>query len=507
MRQVCNLMALIFLVTSSNLEGGARPHQEAIEDPAPPVVAELEPMEAPVARPYPELRFIESPIALSKGAVTEDWPCFMGLQHSGHSRETKLRKTFDTGEPQLVWAMQSGLGFACPVIANGKLIYTHRVGNETHVDCLDPETGQRYWRYSYPCEYKDRYISNNGPRSTPIIDGDRVYTHGVAGRLHCLDLATGRVIWQRDLAKEYHIPQDFFGVVASPIIHGDLLIQNIGAPPPPPEPGGPSVAAFDKRTGQLVWGAGSEWGPSCASPIIATVHGRDRLFVIAGGDSRPPVGGLMVMDPKTGKVDFAYPFRSRAQISVLGASPIVGDGRVFITASYNTGTAGLALHSDGGFTELWKTRRVGMQFSNPIYVDGHLYAIDGHSDRVGSIICFAPGSGEVLSRTDLTWEEVLFYRGEENMQPLSIGEGSLLHVDGATMCLGDNGHLLWLEMKPEGTRVISRVSLFRANESWTPPVLSRGLLYVRQNTKERFGQTPAPPRLMCFDLRDSELTE
>ena len=78
---------------------------------------------------------------------------------------------------------------------------------------------------------------------------------------------------------------------------------------------------------------------------------------------------------------------------------------------------------------------------------------------------------------------------------------ALLHADGATMCLGDNGHLLWLELAPEGATVISRVSLFRANESWTPPVLSRGLLYVRQTTRERFGAAPARPRLMCYDLR------
>lgn len=474
----------------------------AFADTLSPVVQALAPMETPEARPYPELTFHQPPRPLPEGAIVEDWPFFMGPRHNGHSRETKLRKQFDAGEPQAVWSMECGSGFACPVIASGRLIFTHRTGNETHVDCLDPETGQRFWRFSYPCDYTDRYISNNGPRSTPIIDGDRVYTHGVAGKLHCLDLATGRVIWQRDISKEYNIPQDFFGVVASPIIHGDLLIQNIGAPPPPPEPGGPSIAAFDKQTGKLVWGAGKEWGPSCASLTLATVHGRERLFVLAGGDSRPPTGGLMVMDPTTGAVDFTYPFRSRMQISITGATPIVGDERVFLTAAYGTGTAGLSLQADGGYEELWKTRRVGMQFSNPIYVDGHLYAIDGRSDRVGAIICFDPETGEELSRTDLAWEEELYYRGAEKVVPLSIGEGSLMHADGATMCLGDNGHLLWLDMKPEGARQISRVSLFRANESWTPPVLSRGLLYVCQNTRERFGRTPSPPRLLCFDLRD-----
>jgi outer membrane protein assembly factor BamB len=391
--------------------------------------------------------------------------------------------------------MERGTGYACPVIQGDKLVFTHRESQQAHIDCLDAETGRRFWRVSYPCEYRGRYISNSGPRATPVIDGDRVYVHGVEGVLHCLDLATGRVVWKRDVSKEFGIGDQFFGVVASPLVHGDLLIQNIGAP------GGPCVAAFDKRTGRLVWGTGAKWGPGCASPVVADIRGRPRLLVMTGGQSRPPTGGLLVMDPADGALAFEYPFRSRTYESVNGATPIVGADRIFVTASYNTGTAAIAAAADGGFTELWKTRSLGLQFSNPIYVDGHLYAIDGRSDRAGELVCIDPGSGNELSRTDLTWDETVFYRGADKSLPQSVGEGSLLYADGHGLCLGDNGHLLWLELGPAGTKVVARASLFRANESWTPPALSRGLLYVCQNNRERFGRTPAPARLLCFDLR------
>ena len=86
---------------------------------------------------------------------------------------------------------------------------------------------------------------------------------------------------------------------------------------------------------------------------------------------------------------------------------------------------------------------------------------------------------------------------------LSIGAGSLLYVQDRLLCLGDQGHLLWLDVSPEGAQVVARASLFQANQTWAPPVVSQGLLYVCQNTRERFGKDPSPPRLLCFDLRAS----
>jgi outer membrane protein assembly factor BamB len=464
-------------------------------DPAPPAVAELPPMDAPEPQPYPELTFHAAPRQLADEAVTEDWPTFLGPQRNSHSRETHLLKDFSKGGPSLVWTMKCGEGYACPAIQDEYVVYTHREGARSHIDCVHAETGRRFWRVSYPCDYRGDYIPDNGPRATPVIDGDRVYVHGVEGVLHCLELATGRVIWKRDMSHEFEIGDQFFGVVASPLVHGNLLIQNIGAPD------GPCVAAFDKMTGRLVWGSGNRWGPGCASPVIAEAAGEQRLFVVTGGKSRPPTGGLMILDPDTGELEFEYPFRSRTYESVNGASPVVGDDRVFITAAYSTGTAALAPNADGEYEQLWKTRHIGMEFSNPVYHEGHLYAVDGRSDRMGAVVCLDPATGKELARTDIGWDEVVYFRGEDKEVQLSIGQGSLMIVEGLGLCLGDNGHLLWLRLSPSGAEVLGRVSLHRGNQTWAPAVLSRGLLYVCQNRRERFGRDPAPPRLMCFDLR------
>src|SRR5205814_2823948 len=127
--------------------------------------------------------------------------------------------------------------------------------------------------------YEDRYGYNNGPRASPIIAGGKVYTYGAQGRLNCLELATGRLIWTRSINEEFKVPQDFFGTATSPLLEKNLLIINVGAPD------GPCVAAFDKDSGKMAWASDAEgWGPSYASPVPGVIHGKPRVVVFAGGE-------------------------------------------------------------------------------------------------------------------------------------------------------------------------------------------------------------------------------
>src|SRR5436190_21790266 len=279
-------------------------------DPAPPALRPLAATAVPSAQRNADVTFHAKPKPLPAGAVTHDWTSFLGPAHNAMSTETKLLHLWPKGGPKLVWEMKKGTSYTSPAISGDRLIFFHRIGNEERVECLHRETGERYWTFGYPTQFEDRYGYNNGPRASPLIDGDRVYTYGAEGKLHCLTLETGQVYWKRDLRAEFKLPQDFFGVASTPLIEGDLLIVNLGAP------GGPSVAAFDKKTGKLVWGAGDQWGASYASPIPATVQGRRRIFVFAGGESRPPSGGLLSIDPQNGSIDFAFPWRSKSYESV-----------------------------------------------------------------------------------------------------------------------------------------------------------------------------------------------
>ncbi|MEE2886339.1 MAG: PQQ-binding-like beta-propeller repeat protein [Planctomycetota bacterium] len=465
----------------------------SFKDPGPPTVHALAKIDPPAPKTYPGLRFAKPPKKLHAEAVTEDWPGFLGPRRNCHSGETHLLKNWPVSGPAVVWEMERGEGYACPAVVGDRLVYTHRRRDEAYIDCLQASTGKRFWRFRFPCSYVGEYIRNSGPRSSPEISGNRVFVHAVNGRLFCLELTTGRVIWQRDMQKEFRTPDDFFGVVSTPLVFGDLLIQNIGAPD------GPCVAAFDKATGKLVWGAGDKWGPSCASPIHGMVHGRQRVFVLAGGESRPPTGGLMVLDPKSGAADFEYPFRSRTYTSVTASTPTVGDNWVFLSSSYGVGSHAVTLEKDGGHRQRWRNRKISLQFSNAVLQGGHLYAIDGVPDRGGAIVCLDPATGKSVHRTDLVWDETLEIEGSKQTVAMGVGEGSLTYADGAFLCLGDNGHLLCLDATPKHTKVLARTWLFRARECWTPLVISRGLLYVCQNNRERWGGSTA--RLICYDLR------
>ena len=426
-----------------------------------------------------------APKPLAKDAVTHDWASFLGPTHDARSTETRLSRTLP---PPLVWDAPKGEGYASPAVVEGRLVMLHRVRDTEVVECLHPLTGARQWQFPYATAYEDRYGYNNGPRSSPVIDKGRVFTVGAEGTLHCLDLATGRMHWKRDLRVDYRVKQEFFGAGSTPLIEGGRLIVNVGAP-------GATVVALDPDTGKELWRAGKDWGASYASPTPAVIHGQRRVLIFGGGESQPPAGGLLCLDPATGKIDFSFPWRSRTYESVNASCPVVVGNAVFISATYRTGSACLDIRKDFTHAVRWTQRDVGLHFNTAIHQDGHLYAFDGRNEPDASLVCINVASGEVVWREVLEWDESIDGR-RTTMGPY---RGSLLAVDGQFLCLGEMGHLLWLDLSPAGVRQLGRTWLFAARESWTLPVLSRGLLYVCQNSRDVLNRVE--PRLACYDLR------
>jgi outer membrane protein assembly factor BamB len=433
-----------------------------------------------------QARVVGKPKPLPAGAVTHDWTSFLGPTHNAVSTETKLSRTLPV---PLVWEFPKGTSYSSPAIAGDRLMFIHRVGDEEVVECMDALTGASRWNLKYGTVFEDRYGYNNGPRSSPVIDGTRVYTMGAEGKLHCLDLASGKVIWKKDLRADYKVPQDFFGTAGTPLVEGRLLIINVGAP------NGPTVVGLDTSTGKEVWRAGTAWGPSYASPVPAVIHGQRRVFVFAGGESNPPTGGLMSIDPATGKVDFSFPWRSRSYESVNASCPVVFDDKVFISASYRTGGALVQVNPDFTHKVLWTTQEFGLHFNTPIHRDGYLYGFDGRNEPDASLACVDVATGKVVWRETPEWQENFGGR----QQLVSTFRGTLMAVDGRYLCLGELGHLLWLDLSPKGYKELARTWLFPARESWALPVLSHGLLYVVQNTRELTRVNG--PRLLCYDLR------
>ncbi len=333
--------------------------------------------------------------------------------------------------------------------------------------------------------YKDRYRRDHGPRASPMIDNGIVFVIGVEGMLHALDLASGAILWKKDIISDFKLKQNFFGVGATPLVENGMLIVNVGAP-------GATAAAFDCRTGKMIWASGNEWGPSYASPIPTTIRGERHVFVFAGGESTPPSGGLIDIDPASGRIRASFPWRGKKRESVNAASPLIDGERVFISECYGTGSAFFSITPDG-MKPVWTNDSIGVHFMTPVIKEGYLYGVDGHGPGNAFLFCAELASGRELWRTQPTWSE----GADEDAGTYLC---SLLQVDGRILCLGEEGHVLWIDLSPGGYRELSRSRLFHANETWTPPVIVRGLLYVCQN---RRGKDGTSMRLLCYDMRDT----
>ena len=362
------------------------------------------------------------------------------------------------------------------------------------MECLHPDTGAVQWVFKYATAYRDRYGYNDGPRSSPVLEPrhNRVYTMGAEDKLHCLALDSGDLVWMRDLRQDYGVTQDFFGTASTPLVEGDLLVVNIGAPD------GACVIAVEAATGQEVWRAG-DWGPATPHPFPAwctasvacsclLAASRIRLAV-ASSRSTPPAGTLTL------------PSRSEAARSSLSTRPALSCSTIRCSFRPATGTGGALLQIAPDFSHRvqWTTQDFALHYNTAIHHQGYLYGFDGRNQGDASLACVDVATGDIRWRETPRWTERFELDGQTRSQIFGTARGSLLAVDGQFLCLGELGHLIWMDLTPSGYREVSRAWLFAARESWALPVLSRGLLYVVQNAPDLI--QGASPRLLCYDLR------
>jgi len=389
--------------------------------------------------------------------------------------------------PRLVWHRRLAEGYGMPTISRGRLFVFDRDGDRARLQCWKSETGEPLWSYDYPTDYRDYYNYSGGPRCSPIVDDDRVYIYGVEGMLHCLRIEDGKLLWRVDTIADFHVRQNFFGVGSTPVIEGDLLIAQVGGSrrddPAKTIYDGPKgdksgVVAFDKYTGKVRYRVTDELA-SYAVPVLATIDGRRWCFVLARG-------GLIGMDPATGKVDFHYPWRARIVESVNASNPVVVGKRVFISETYGPGSALLEV-KPGDCKEVWTDadrgiREKSMQchWNTPIYVDGYLYGCSGRHDNNAELRCIELASGKIK------WSQ----RG--------MSRTSLLKVENHFICLGEDGILRLVKVNPEKYEEVSTIEYklpgsqtepLLEEPCWAAPILSHGLMYVR-----------GKHRLACFEL-------
>jgi outer membrane protein assembly factor BamB len=396
-------------------------------------------------------------VALVVLAAGADWPQLHGPDRDQHSAETGLLPAFPKDGPPVVWQREVGEGFAGPVVARGRLVLFHRAGNDEVVECLDALTGRPRWKDAITTDYRDGYGKGDGPRATPLIAGDRVFTLGPQGRLSCLDFDSGRRLWQKLLLKDYEVRPGFFGVGSTPIVEGDRLIVNVGGKD------GAGIVAFDRDSGKEVWRA-TDHGASYSSPVVATLDGKRSLVFFTRE-------GLAVLDPADGAVRHLKHWRSRLDASVNAASPVIADGCIFLTACYGTGAV-LLRPGKGGLEEVWKgDDRLSCHFGTPVAHQGFLYGFDGRQEQGTEFRCVELKTGKVR------WSREGF------------GCGSLILAEGRLIVFSEGGDLVLVEATPEAYRERARAAVLKG-PCWAPPALADGRLYARDQG-----------RLVCWDLR------
>ncbi|NNE91487.1 MAG: PQQ-binding-like beta-propeller repeat protein [Verrucomicrobiales bacterium] len=423
-------------------------------------------------------------IALGLTALADDWPHFLGPKTDSHSAETGLDLDFTEEDLEPAWTYERGKGHTGPVIAGEYLVFIHQLDEKEEIVCLNPDTGEARWKHSYATVVNQNFGIFDEPFGPPVIDPETgtVFTHGNDGDLKALKLEDGEVIWEKNLDKDYGVPPTFFGRGSGPLVHGDLLIVHNGT-------NDACVVAFDKKTGAEKWKSPHAWNGSYASPVIGKVNGEDRIFVFAGGKTRPPHGGLLCVDPKDGKINDAYTWRTSNPTSVNAASPVpCGENRVFISEDYGLG--GVMIQYDENFKArtAWKAGDFGCQFQTPIYHDGVIYGFGGTG---GLMVAYDVTYGNLL------WSETflrLTIQHNDRKLPVNLGRASMIYVQDSFICLGESGTLLRLDLSAHSRpSVLSKAQPFYAPESWAPPAIANGRLYLMQNEMGR--------KLICYDLR------
>lgn len=430
------------------------------------------------------------PKVLSNDAFVHDWPRFNGPYDNATTTESNLSIGPNGMKLKKVWELTKGEGYSSPAIADDFLILFHLLDDHEIIEARSPDSGEKIWSYKYPATYRDRYGYSNGPRASPVIWKNRVYAHGVTAWLSCLDLVSGKLIWKRDLKKDYDIPGNFFGKGTNPIVSGDSLIVNTGGK------NGECVVAFDLTSGKTRWVTTDKWGASYSSPVNANINGQDVCLIFTGGESRPPEGGLLVINPKNGKKLARVPWRSSTYESANAVPPIpVRNNRVFISECYEKG--GVMLSFDSKFNPQieWHKPELNIHWMTPIVVGDFLYGIAGRHQRGAELFCVNVNSGKIMWKERVSWQTKLMNRDLN----LELFRGSILYLQKYFIGLSELGTLTQLELSPKGPKLIDNKQLFFAPGTWTLPAISHGLLYVMQNETDRSNSTG--PRIICYDLR------
>jgi outer membrane protein assembly factor BamB len=424
-------------------------------------------------------------------ARSDDWPQWLGPERDGVWRESGIIKKFPADGPPVRWRTAIGSGYAGPAVAHGRVYVADRhlrakaskpaspfdrssIPGTERVLCLDDKDGKILWQHEYDCPYTVSYAA--GPRATPLLKEDKLYSLGAEGNLLCLDAANGTPIWSRDFKKDFGAKTPMWGFAAAPLLVGNKLICLVGGE-------GSVAVALDKDNGKELWRALSAKEPGYAPPTLIHAAGKPQLIIW-----HPEA--VNSLDPETGKVYWRQRFPSQSGLSV--STPRQMGDLLFITTFYN-GSLMLRLdQKEPGATPVWQSKKPSEMdtdalhsiIATPFLQDGYIYGICSY----GQLRCLQAETG------DRVWETL--QATTTDGKPTRWANAFLVKNADRFFLANEKGDLIIARLTPKGYDEISRTHLLDPTNHdpgrdvvWSHPAFANRCVYAR-NDKE----------IVCADL-------
>jgi len=424
-------------------------------------------------------------VVTSVAVVADDWPQWMGPERDNVWRESGVVNKFPDGGPKILWRTLIAGGFAGPAVAAGKVFVADYVTRDNvrianfdrkeftgteRVLCLDQTSGQILWQREYAVSYTISYPS--GPRCTPTVDGNRVYTLGAEGHLFCFDILTGNVVWQKNLKNEYGTKTPLWGYAAHPLIDGDKLLTLAGGT-------GSHAVALNKFTGEEIWRTGTSPQLGYSPPTIIQHAGVRQLLLL-----RP--NAVTSVDPETGREYWSVPYKASSGSMIM--SPVVA-GEYLYVAGFNKQSLMIRMASDKpAATEVWRGKKniicpVNVQ---PFLLDDVLYGFD----QKGVMRAIRLPDGERLWETT----DVLGQR------PTDSATAFLVQHEDRFWLFNELGELIIARLSPQGFEEIDRAKVIEPSNVaygrdivWSMPAFANQHAYIRNDNE-----------IICVDLAETK---
>ena len=388
--------------------------------------------------------------ATSADDATDSWTQWGGEDHAFKAQSSSLKESWpETGPPKL-WERELGEGYSAILVEDGKLYTQYRIDEKEAVAALDAKTGKTLWEKRYDASPADGHADQfgRGPRSTPLLAGDQLFTIGVSGVMHSWNKTNGEMQWSKDLWKDMGGSVLNHGYSSSPIAYKDQVIVLVGGE-------GHAIVSLNRKDGKVKWQSQSFMN-SYSTPKVFNIGGEDHLITYMAQE-------LVGLNPDTGEMEWSYELGNQWNQNIN--MPVLVDGQYLFFSTSGAGARGVKLSRKDGKVhaeELWSTRKIQFYHVTSVLEGEYVYGSTGNGPSFMAAVHVPTGK--------IAWRK----RG--------FAKANVIQADGKLFILDENGELAMTKASPEDLEILGKVQLLE-RPAWTVPTILDKTMYVRGNGK------------------------